>query len=196
MVTMRRPILVTGIVVLAVCMVVALVAVVREPGAVVPSAAVVSVDQGVAHAAMGAVNTQFAVRVTHLQRAATIPGAPALAGGQHYVTIAVNFENQSASQQRANPADFQLVDPLGGTHPPTFLATPNAQCPHWAIGDLYPNGPGSAQPRDASATQAGRSFGPQPLCFAAGGAVDAPLTLMWDPDVSFLFDSPTRIALR
>jgi len=64
------------------------------------------------------------------------------------------------------------------------------------MADLNPNGPGSGSPRDASATQVGRTFGPQPLCFVAGGSPDGQLTLIWDPDVSFLFDTPTRIALQ
>ncbi|HEV7216498.1 MAG TPA: hypothetical protein VGP33_15390 [Chloroflexota bacterium] len=191
-----RPLTVIGIVALVVCMAVAAVAVVRGPSAVAPPTAVASVDKGVAHAAMGAVNTQFAVSVTRLQRTATIPGAPALAAGLHYVTLAVTFANQSSAQQRANPDDFQLVDALGVTRSPTFLGAPNAQCPRWPIADLYPNGPGSATPRDAAATQAGRTFGPEPLCFAAGGDPGAALTLIWDPDVSQFFDSPTHIALQ
>ena len=145
---------------------------------------------------MGAVNTHFAVTVTHLQRTATIPGAPAPASGLHYVTLAVSFENQSGAQQRANPRDFQLVDAMGVTRSPAFLAASHAQCPRWPIADLYPNGPGSATPRDAQATQAGRTFGPQPLCFTASGSADGSLTLIWDPDVSQFFDSPTHIALQ
>ena len=193
--TVRRPLLGIGIVALAICMVVALVLVVRGPAAVVTPTAVAAVDQGTAHAAMGAVNTQFAVTVAHLQRAATIPGAPPPASGLHYVTLAVTFTNQSTAQQRANPLDFHLIDASGATRPPTFLA-PNTSCPRWPMADLYPNGLGSASPRDASATQAGRTFGPQPLCFVAGGSADGSLTLIWDPDVSFLFDTPTRIALQ
>jgi hypothetical protein len=195
MAMVRRPLLAVGIVALAACMAVALVAVVRGAGPVASPPEVAAVDHGVAHAAMGAVNTRFAVTVTHLERSATIPGAPAPASGLHYVTLAVTFENQSDVQQRANPQDFQMLDALGATRSPTFLAAPNTQCPRWPIADLYPKGPGSAPPRDAQATQAGRTFGPQPLCFAAGGAPGAALTLIWDPDVSFLFDSPTRIAL-
>lgn len=185
-----------GVLVLAVCMAIALVGVLRQPaGAPVP-AAVASVDQGVAHAALGAVNAQFAVAVTQLQRDASPPGAPALTSGLHYVTLAVSFTNQSAKQQRANPSDFQLVDGLGIARAPTFLPAPSAQCRRWPMADLYPNGAGSAPPRDKEATQAGRSFGPQQLCFTAGGAADAPLALVWDPDVSFLFGSPTRIPLQ
>jgi hypothetical protein len=196
MVQQRRPIVAIGIVALAAIMAVALVAVVRGPGSVATPTVVAAVDQGVAHAAMGAVNTHFAVTVTRLQRNVTIPGAAASANGLHYVTLAVSFQNQSDVQQRANPQDFQLVDGLGVTRPPTFLAAPNAPCPRWPIADLYPNGPGSATPRDAQATQAGRTFGPEPLCFAAGGDPGAALTLIWDPDVSQFFDSPTHIALQ
>lgn len=192
----RRPLLAIGIVALAAIMAVALVAVVRGPGPITTPTVVAAVDHGVAHAAMGAVNTQFSVTVTRLQRGTTISGAPAPASGLHYVTVAVSFKNQSDAQERANPQDFQLVDATGVTRSPTFLAAPNAQCPRWTIADLYPNGPGSAAPRDAQATQAGRTFGPQPLCFAAGGPPDGSLTLIWDPDVSFLLDSPTRIALQ
>ena len=196
MVMMRHPLLAIGIVALVACMAVALVAVVRGPGPVATPTEVAAVDHGVAHAAMGAVNTHFAVTVTHLQRSATIPGAPAPASGLHYVTLAVSFENQSDAQQRANPRDFQLVDAIGVTRSPSFLAASSGQCSLWPIADLYPKGPGSATPRDAEATQAGRTFGPQPLCFAAGGAPGAALTLIWDPDVSALFDSPTHIALQ
>ena len=195
MVQQRRPLVAIGVLALAVCMAVALVAVVRGPGPVATPTEVAAVDHGVAHAAMGAVNTHFAVTVTHLQRAATIPGAPNPASGLHYVALAVTFSNQSNVQQRAFPLDFHLVDVLGVTRPPTFLA-PNSPCPRWQMADLYPNGPGSATPRDAAATQAGRTFGPEPLCFAAGGAPGAALTLIWDPDVSQFFDSPTHIALQ
>ena len=192
----RRTGVAIGAVVLAACMAVALVGVLRQPAVAQVPAAVASVDQGVAHAALGAVDTQFAVAVTQLQRNASPPGAPAPTKSTHYVTLAVSFTNQSTQQQRANPADFHLVDALGIAHAPTFLSAPSGQCLRWQMADLYPNGAGSAPPRDKEATQAGRSFGPQQLCFTAGGAADAPLTLVWDPDVSFLFDSPTRIPLQ
>jgi hypothetical protein len=185
-----------GVAVLAVCMAIALVGVLRQRAGAPAPAAVASVDHGVAHAALGAVNRQFAVAVTQLQRNASPPGAPAPTSDMHYVTVAVSFTNQSAQQQRADPGDFQLVDALGVARAPTFLPAPSAQCRRWQMADLYPNGAGSAPPRDQEATQAGRSFGPQQLCFTAGGATDAPLTLVWDPDVSFLFDSPTRIPLQ
>jgi ABC-type transporter Mla subunit MlaD len=48
--TRRWPLLAIGIVALAVCMALALVAVVRGPGTVATPAIVASVDQGVAHA--------------------------------------------------------------------------------------------------------------------------------------------------
>lgn len=192
----RRPGPVIGAGVLVACLAVALVGVLRQPAASPVLAAITSVDQGVAQAALGAVNTQFAVTVTQLQRNASLPGVPAPAGGLHYVTLAVRFTNQSSQQQQANPVDFQLVDVLGVGRSPTFLPAPNARCRRWQMADLYPNGAGSAPPRDTEATQAGRSFGPQQLCVTAGGATDAPLSLVWDPDVSFLLDSPTRIPLQ
>ena len=189
---------VAGLTILVALMVVALVGVLHGTASSPATPAQTgTIDQGAAQVAMGVADPRFAVRVTQLQRGATIGGAPAPGANAHYVTLRVSFLNQSDSQQRADPLDFRLVDALGAAHDPTFLPPPSTSCRQWQRADLYPNGPGSAKPRDADATQAGRSFGPEELCFAAGGDPNGALTLVWDPDVSFqLFDSPTRIPLQ
>ncbi|GEM_PF-6572163 len=197
MVKHRRCGLLVGVGVLMVLMAAALIGVLRGPGAGRASSAPLPVNHGAAQSTFGAVNAHFAVSVTQVRRSATIPSAPAPPTGLHYVSVQVSFQNDSQAQQRADPLDFQLIDALGNTHTPAFMSAPSPQCHRWTMADLYPNGPRSATPRDAAATQAGRSFGPQELCFTAGGDPSSPLTLIWDPDVSApFFNSPTRIALQ
>lgn len=184
-------------VLLGVILVAALIGVLRATPPALPSAAATPVppDQGTAHSTFVG-NAGFAVAVTQVERDAHIPAAPDPGAGLHYLAVRVQFRNSSAQQQRADPRDFQLVDATGASRPPTFLAA-SSGCARWRMADLYPNGPGSARPRDPEAVQAGRTFGPVPLCFAAAGDPNGSLTLVWDPDVALpLFDTPTRITLQ
>lgn len=152
-------------------------------------------DQGAAHSIFAG-NAGFAIAVKQVERSAAITSAPATGTGLQFVAVRVAFRNSSELQQRADPADSHLVDASGVSRQPTFLSG-SSSCTRWQMTDLYPNGPGSAAPRDPKAEQAGRTFGPVPLCFAAAGDPNRPLTLVWDPDVGLpLFDTPTRVALR
>lgn len=169
-------------------------AVASQQAGATPSSAALP-DQATAHSVMGAISAGFSIRVSALQRDAAVPGAPALAAGQHDVTLQVTFENQSQTQQRANVQDFRLKDPAGLEQLPIFTADPVRR--HWQKTDLYPAG-NSAQPqRDADAQRAGSTFGPVPLCFQHASDPNGRLLLEWDPDVSMpFFSTPAEIVLQ
>ncbi|MGH2518549.1 MAG: hypothetical protein ACRDF8_01985 [Chloroflexota bacterium] len=151
-------------------------------------------DQGSARFAAGG-GPGFSLAVQDVQRQASPLGTPAPAAGLHYVTLAVRFGNTSSRQQRADRRDFALRDSLGQQRPP--VTSPAGACPAWVMTDLVPAGQQHQPLRDAQADRAGASFGPVPLCFQAGGSPAAPLTLVWDPDISMPFlSTAAQIPLR
>lgn len=115
--------------------------------------------------AMGTVG--FKVKVDQVQRS------------DDEVIVTLTFDNTSDSQQRADPADFNLrID--GHNVPPSF----GAKCSNWGRVDLYPAS-GSNEPlRDPSGTRAPANWGPAKLCFA-DSAAPSDLVLEWNPDVAF-----------
>ncbi len=128
----------------------------------------------------------FRIKVSHLTRDLSQAGLPAAGAGRRYVGLDVTFYNDSQSQQRADPGDFQLRDSQGGLHSHVGLGASSGQCAAWRVADLHARGKEGEPPRDQSAEQVGPVFGPVGLCFEAGGAPAGPLVLLWNPDVGFL----------
>ncbi|MBJ7604058.1 MAG: hypothetical protein JF888_12835 [Candidatus Dormibacteraeota bacterium] len=128
----------------------------------------------------------FRIKVSHVTRDLSQAALPAAGGGRHYVGLDVTFYNDSPSQQRADPGDFQLRDPQGGLHSHVGPGPSSGQCAAWRIADLHAKGKESEPPRDQSADQVGPVFGPVGVCFEAGGDPTGPLVLLWNPDVGFL----------
>lgn len=152
-------------------------------------------NEGVAHYAIGTASAGFKVIVDSVQRQIALPAALPSTAGVEGVMVHLRFENDSQAQQRADPHDFHLREDLGQQHPPIFAA--QTSCQEWPMTDLVPPAKESHTQRDAGAQRAGSRFGPVTLCFQAGSAPQAALTLIWDPDVSMpILDSPTEIALK
>jgi hypothetical protein len=129
----------------------------------------------------------FTVRVTNIQRDAQVNGNP-------YTVLTLMFVNTSASQQRADPLDFTLVDGSSVDRKPIFVG--RGDCAEWPRTDLYAKRDAGQPLRDADGRAAGQTFGPVTLCFHAEPSKSV-LGLIWDPDVSLpFFDSPTHIPLR
>ncbi len=151
-------------------------------------------DRGMAGTNIGG-KAGFELRVSGLQRLASVPGQPAPPAGAHYVVVRVTFQNSSRDQQRADPLDFHLRDGTNSSRQPVFFGS--GDCARWPRTDLQPAGAGAQPLRDPGAQPAGPEWGPTPICFLAYGDPGAALTLIWDPDVSAPFlDSPTEIPLR
>ncbi|MDQ6900889.1 MAG: hypothetical protein M3072_15555 [Candidatus Dormibacteraeota bacterium] len=127
----------------------------------------------------------FRIKVGHVTRDLSQAGSAPAAGGRHHVGLDVTFYNESQSQQRADPGDFQLRDFQGGLHRHVELASSTGQCARWRVADLHARGKQSEPPRDQSADQVGPVFGPVGICFEAGGDPAGSLVLLWSPDVGF-----------